>query len=347
MIEKEFQSQTYDFDLPGELIAQKPLEKRDSSKLLIIDRAKKSIGDKVFSDVIDYLNEGDVLVINNTKVLKARIFAKRESGGNIELLLLKEVGHNRWESLANPARRVRIGDVLSFDNHQDITAKVVDITKQGSRILEFSTDIKESLDSLGKVPLPPYIKGDIDDANKYQTVFANKDGAVAAPTAGLHFTPELLLKVKQKGVNVVTVTLHCGLATFRPVKTDDIRNHPMEAEWIEVNQDVCNAVNAAKTQGKRVVACGTTSIRSLETAAVKTDQGYRVKPFSGDTNLYIYPGCEFKIVDSIITNFHTPRSTNLILISTFTGHDLLMQAYQFAASKNYRFYSFGDAMLIS
>ncbi len=345
MIEREFQSQTYDFDLPNELIAQKPLEKRDQSRLLVIDRAKKSIEERLFSDVIDYLDEGDVLVINNTKVLKARIFAKRESGGKIELLLLKEIGHNKWESLANPARRVRIGDVLNFD-YQDITARVIDTTEQGSRILEFSTDIKDKLELLGKVPLPPYIKGDIDDSNKYQTVFASRDGAVAAPTAGLHFTPELISKVKEKGVNVVTVTLHCGLATFRPVKTEDIRNHPMEAEWIEVNQDVCEVVNAAKTLNKRVVACGTTSIRSLETAAVKTKEGYRIKPFSGDTNLYIYPGCEFKIVDSIITNFHTPRSTNLILISTFTGGDLLMQAYTMAAAKNYRFYSFGDATII-
>ena len=345
MIEKEFQSQTYDFDLSNELIAQEPLRQRDASKLLIIDRAKKSIEERLFSDVVDYLDQGDVLVINNTKVLKARIFAKRKSGGKIELLLLKEVGHNKWESLANPARRVRIGDILNFD-HQDITAKVIDTTEQGSRILEFSTDIKDKLQLLGKVPLPPYIKDEIDDSNKYQTVFASRDGAVAAPTAGLHFTEKLLAKVKEKGVNVVTVTLHCGLATFRPVKTEDIRNHPMEAEWIEVGQEVCDAVNTAKTLGKRVVACGTTSIRSLETAARKTDQGYRLKPFSGDTNLYIYPGCEFKIVDSIITNFHTPRSTNLILIATFTGRDLLMQAYSLAASKNYRFYSFGDATMI-
>ena len=346
MNRKEFQSQTYDFDLPQELIAQEPVEQRDQSRLLIINRARKSIVEGAFGDAIDYLDKGDVLVINNTKVLKARIFAKRASGGKVELLLLKEIGHKRWESLANPARRIKIGDVLSFD-HQDITAEVIDITEQGSRILEFSSDIKESLESLGKVPLPPYIKGDIDDENKYQTVFASQEGAVAAPTAGLHFTDELLSKIKEKGVNVVTVTLHCGLATFRPVKTQDIRNHPMEAEWIQVDQDVCNAVNTAKTLGKRVVACGTTSIRSLETAAVKEKDGYRLKPFNGDTNLYIFPGYDFKIVDAIITNFHTPRSTNLILISTFTGHDLLMQAYQLAASKNYRFYSFGDAMLIS
>jgi len=343
----EFDLAQFDYALSSSRIAQEPACVRDSSRLLIVERKNKNIKEGIFRDVIGYFGPSDVLVLNNTKVIKARLFGQKESGAKVEILLLKEIEPGFWEALVKPSRRIRINDTIYFDNNR-IKAIVQDKTTQGSRILRFSPlDINSFLDSVGKVPLPPYIKKDVDDANKYQTVYAQKEGAVAAPTAGFHFTSQLLSELEQKGVQVVYVTLHCSLATFRPVKTDDIRNHTMEAEWVEVSPDAAQIINNAKKQGKRIVAVGTTSVRALEsTAELGQGNSPLIKEFSGQTNLYIVPGYKFKIVDALITNFHTPCSTNLILASSFCGTELLRSSYEYAMENNFRFYSFGDAMFL-
>ncbi|UCG35730.1 MAG: tRNA preQ1(34) S-adenosylmethionine ribosyltransferase-isomerase QueA [Candidatus Omnitrophota bacterium] len=343
----EFNLAQFDYAISPCRIAQEPVLTRDSSRLLIVERKNKNITEGFFRDLIGCFGCGDVLVLNNTKVIKARLFGKKASGAKVEILLLKETATGLWEALIKPSRRIRLNDTIYFDNSH-IKAVVQDKTPQGSRILRFSpSDIKSFLDSIGKVPLPPYIKKDVDDANKYQTIYAQKEGAVAAPTAGLHFTSELLSQFERKGVKIVYVTLHCSLATFRPVKTDDIRDHTMEAEWIEVSSHTAQIINNAKREGKRVVAVGTTSVRALESTAELSDASPPyIKEFSGQTDLYIIPGYKFKIVDALITNFHTPCSTNLILASAFCGAKLLMLSYQYALKNNFRFYSFGDAMLL-
>lgn len=343
----EFNLSQFDYNISPSRIAQEPAQARDASRLLIVDRKKGTIIESVFKNITSHLGQGDVLVLNDTKVIKARLFGKKESGARVEMLLLKETDCGVWEALVKPAKRVRLNDVISFDQEK-IKAIVSDKTDQGARILKFSPpDVKSFLDSVGKVPLPPYIKKDVDDANKYQTVYAQKEGAVAAPTAGMHFTSQLLSAIESKGVQIVYVTLHCSLATFRPVKTADIRQHTMEPEWIEVNSYTAKTINNAKKEGKRVVAVGTTSVRALESTA-QTDQDGTpyIKEFSGQTSLYIVPGYEFKIVNSIITNFHTPCSTNLILASSFCGTELLRSSYEYAMENNFRFYSFGDATFL-
>lgn len=341
-----FKTSRYDWQIPEKMIAQCAVSPRDSSKLLVIDSKKSSMKTRVFRDIIEYFKKGDVLVLNNTKVIKARLMGEKPSGSKIEVLLLRQVNQGVWKAMVKPGKRVRVGDIINF--RKGLEAKVIEKSGEGLRMLEFnSNDIKRIIEKIGKVPLPPYIKKETEDFGHYQTVYAKKDGAVAAPTAGLHFTKELLDKLKNKGVKIVYVTLHCGLATFRPVKTQDIRDHKLSSEWIEVSQAVANIINSAKRENSRIIAVGTTAIRTLESLAF-SDKEERVfiKPYCGETNLYILPGYKFKIVDNVITNFHTPCSTNLVLITCFCGYDLLKQSYEYAKTNNFRFFSLGDAMLI-
>lgn len=344
-----FHISNYDYKIPPRLIAQEPVSKRDESRLLVINRENSEIKQGIFKDILDFLRAGDAIVLNNTKVIKARLSARKETGANVEVLLVKQREKGIWEALVKPGKRAKLGDTLIFEKEgRVIRAKVLGRTEQGGRILAFSPcGIESFLDELGKVPLPPYIKKDIDDPDKYQTVYAKEKGAIAAPTAGFHFTKDLLAEIKKRGVKVIYVTLHCGLATFRPVKTEDIREHKIDPEWIEVSPFAAAAVNKTKQAGNRVIAVGTTSIRSLESAAYKDKAGrVYIRPFSGETNLYIFPGYKFNAADVVITNFHTPCSTNFILISSFCGIKLLRKAYALAIKKDFRFFSFGDATLI-
>jgi S-adenosylmethionine:tRNA ribosyltransferase-isomerase len=335
----------YDFQIPKGLIAQEPAIPRDSCRLLIADRKDSVLREKVFRDVIDYFRRGDLMVLNNTKVIRARIFARRESGGRVEILLLREREEGIWEALVNPARRVKTGEKLKLAG-ADYWAKVIGKTDGGWRILEFSPlDLSEFLPRIGAMPLPPYIKKEVQDPDSYQTVYAGREGAVAAPTAGLHFTPLLIKKMRAKGVKVLYITLHCGLATFRPIKCEDIRNHPMEPEWAEISPSAARAINQAKKDRRRIIAVGTTGVRALEFAA-SLSKGGLVKAFRGFVNLYITPGYKFRVVDALITNFHTPCSTNLVLVSAFSGLDLMRKSYVYARDAKFRFYSFGDAMLL-
>ena len=347
MNKQKFNLSSYDFKIPKELIAQEPTWPRDGCRLLILDRKNKAIKEGTFGDIISYFKKGDVLVLNNTKVIKARLEAQKETGAKLEILLLREVKERCWEVLIKPSRRVRLGDIILFKD-QAAKAKIINKTAQGLKNIEFiSEDFNKFLQREGKVPLPPYIKKETKEFGYYQTVYAKEKGAVAAPTAGLHFTSGLIKKIEDKGVKVVYVTLHCGLATFRPVKASDIRHHIIESEWIEVLPKTAKIINSAKANGKKVIAVGTTAIRTLESVASPgKDCKYRVRSFSGLTNLYIVPGYKFKIVDSVITNFHTPASTNLILVSAFAGFAFTNQSYCHAAGKNFKFYSLGDATLI-
>ncbi|MDD5585047.1 MAG: tRNA preQ1(34) S-adenosylmethionine ribosyltransferase-isomerase QueA [Candidatus Omnitrophica bacterium] len=336
----------YDYKIPPQLIAQEPVTPRDSSRLLVVNRQTGALEEHIFKDTLQFFSPGDVLVLNDTRVIKAKLTARRISGAQIDVLLVKQLKPGIWEVLANPAKRLKVHETVLFEGGS-LIAKVLEATKEGKRVLEFHpADVLEHLKVVGRMPLPHYIKKEITDCEQYQTIYSKKEGAIAAPTAGLHFTNRLLARIEKKGVKVVYITLHCGLATFRPVTTEDIRQHVIESEWIEVSSAAAQAINAAKQHGKKVIAVGTTSIRSLETAAF-CDQGEtRVKAYSGPTNLYITPGYTFKIIDRAITNFHTPCSTNLILISAFCGSQLLQAAYARAIELNLRFFSFGDAMLI-
>jgi S-adenosylmethionine:tRNA ribosyltransferase-isomerase len=325
------------------------LEKRDSSRLLVVDRKSKTFKEIIFSEVIDLLKPRDLLVLNNTRVIKARLYGQKTSGAKLEILLLKKLEENVWQALVNPAKKAKPGETIIFEKDR-LSAKILDKNENGARILKFfGDDFKVALDKLGKTPTPPYIKTEIKDLEKYQTIYAQIEGAVAAPTAGLHFTAQLLKKIEAKGVRLAYVTLHCGLATFRPVKSQDIREHEMEEEWVEISPAAAKTINEAKKSSSRIIAVGTTCVRSLETAADynQASRFYGVKPFCGPTPLYITPGYEFKIVNCILTNFHTPASTNLILASSFCGTGLLKEAYGYAIKKNFRFYSFGDAMFIA
>ncbi|MFA5271634.1 MAG: tRNA preQ1(34) S-adenosylmethionine ribosyltransferase-isomerase QueA [Candidatus Omnitrophota bacterium] len=346
MIKNEFNLSNFSYELPKELIAQEPLSERDASRLLIIDRKHNGIKEAIFKDVIDLLHKGDLLVLNDTRVIKARIKGTNKNGSKIEVLLLKEKEQGIWEALVNPAKRAKIGEEIIFE--EGFYAKILEKTWQGGRTLEFfPKKFASLLERLGQAPLPPYIKKDVDDFEKYQTTYASKEGAVAAPTAGFHFTKKLLEKIEAKEVKIAYLTLHCSLPTFRPVKSDDIREHKMDFEHFEISEDTAKLINDAKENNRRVIAVGTTSVRSLESAAYCIDKGnYRVKSVSLETNAYIFPGYKFKIVDSIITNFHTPCSTNLILISSFAGLELTRKAYEYARQEKFRFYSFGDAMFI-
>jgi len=335
------------YELPDKLIAQTPIEPRDSSRLLVLDRNKKVNDHRVFRDIVDYLNEGDVLVINNSKVIPARLIGKKsDSGINVEVFLLKCVDLDTWEVLTYPGRRTRVGTVIIFGNGE-LRAEVTAITEGGNRIVRFYYDKSRTLmsliDEIGNMPLPPYIKENLKDKSRYQTVYAEHEGSSAAPTAGLHFTDGLFTKLKNKGVKIATVMLHVGLGTFRPVKVENIKDHVMHAEYFSVSQESADIINSCKANGGRVFAVGTTSCRTLET--VSDDNGI-IKAMSGETGIFIYPGYKFKAVDALITNFHLPESTLLMLVSAFSSKERIMDTYKEAVEKEYRFFSFGDAMLI-
>ncbi len=333
------------FDLPEELIAQYPLEKRDSSRLMVVHRKNEEIEHKHFSDIIDYLRKGDTLVLNNTRVLPARLIGeKSETGGKIEFLLLKRIEGDKWECLAKPGKRARIGAEFTFGDGK-LKAVVVDILEEGNRIIEFKYDgiFEQVLDELGQMPLPPYIHEKLEDKERYQTVYSKEKGSAAAPTAGLHFTTELLEKIKEKGVNIAYVTLHVGLGTFRPVKVEDVNNHIMHSEYYHLSKEDADLINRTKEQGGRVISVGTTSTRTLETIG---DENGRVREASGWTSIFIYPGYKFKVVDALITNFHLPESTLIMLVSALASKDLIMGAYNKAVEEKYRFFSFGDSMFI-
>ncbi|MCK4912318.1 MAG: tRNA preQ1(34) S-adenosylmethionine ribosyltransferase-isomerase QueA [Candidatus Omnitrophica bacterium] len=340
-----FNLSQYDFKIPQDLIAQEPANPRDSCRLLVLDRKDSSLNTRIFRDIVDYLREGDVLILNNTKVIRAKLKANRSSGAKLEILLLEEKKKGVWEALVKPGKRARVGETINFSGG-DYKAKIIDKTASGSRILDFRPlDVGDFIKKIGKVPLPHYIKKGVKDPDDYQTIYAKREGAVAAPTAGLHFTPELIKKIEEKGVKILYVTLHCSLATFRPVKCEDIRDHLIESERVEVTSLVAKTINQAKKNQQRIIAVGTTAIRSLE-SAVSSKRGFWAKAFSGPTNLYITPGYKFKVVDALITNFHTPSSTNLVLVSAFAKPSLIRQSYTYAKDEKFRFYSFGDAMLI-
>lgn len=337
----------FNFDLPEALIAQTPLEKRSESRLLIIDKATQTMTDQHFYNIIDELETGDTLVLNNTRVLPARLHGqKADTGGHIELLLLKNTVDDTWEVLAKPAKKLKNGTVISFGDGR-LTATVVDDTlDHGGRIVTFNYDgiFLEVLESLGEMPLPPYIHEKLKDQGRYQTVYAKENGSAAAPTAGLHFTDDLLAQIKAKGVNIAWVTLHVGLGTFRPVSVDNIEEHDMHSEFYILPEETADIINATKTAGKRVIAVGTTSIRTLESVAQKF--GGKVQADSDWTNIFIKPGYKFQVVDAFSTNFHLPKSTLVMLVSAFAGREFVLEAYQHAIDEQYRFFSFGDAMFV-
>lgn len=333
------------FDLPEELIAQCPLEKRDSSRLMVVHRETEEIEHKHFNNIIDYLKKGDTLVLNNTRVLPARLIGeKKETGGKIEFLLLKRIEGDKWEALAKPGKRAKIGTEFVFGDGK-LQATVVGLGEEGSRIIEFHYNgiFEQVLDELGQMPLPPYIHEKLDDKERYQTVYSKEKGSAAAPTAGLHFTKELLEEIKSKGINIAYVTLHVGLGTFRPVKVEDVNNHIMHSEYYHLTKEDVEIINKTKENGGRVISVGTTSTRTLETIA---DENGNVKEASGWTQIFIYPGYKFKIVDCLITNFHLPESTLIMLVSALANKELIMGAYNKAVEERYRFFSFGDSMFI-
>lgn len=332
------------YDLPQELIAQTPVEPRDCSRLLVYNRKDKTIEHKRFCDIIDYLKKGDVLVVNNTKVLPARIYGRKEStGGKIEFLLLKRIDMTHWEVILKPGRIAKIGAVFCFGDK--LKARVENVCEDGSRIVEFIYDgvFETILAELGEMPLPPYIKEKLNDKSRYNTVYSKVDGSAAAPTAGLHFTEELIEKIKVKGVEFVEVLLHVGLGTFRPVKVDDVENHHMHSEFYSVSASAAEAINKAKAEGRRIICVGTTSVRTLESAS---DSQGRLTECSGNTEIFIYPPYKFKVTDSLITNFHLPESTLIMLVSALCSREEILDVYKTAVDEKYRFFSFGDAMLI-
>lgn len=336
----------FDFHLPEELIAQTPLEKRDSSRLLIVDRETGQFSDQHFDNIIDQLEPGDALVMNNTRVLPARLYGtKPETGGHVELLLLKNTQGDFWEVLAKPAKRLRVGTRVSFGDGR-LTATVTEELEHGGRIVRFDYQgiFLEVLESLGEMPLPPYIHEKLEDRERYQTVYAKENGSAAAPTAGLHFTEELLDKIAAKGVKLVYLTLHVGLGTFRPVSVDNLEEHEMHSEFYSLSEEAAETLRQVKASGHRIVAVGTTSIRTLETIGSKFDS--QIQADSGWTNIFIKPGYQWKIVDAFSTNFHLPKSTLVMLVSAFAGRQLTLEAYEHAIAERYRFFSFGDAMFI-
>ena len=336
----------FQYELPKELIAQTPLEPRDSSRLLLLNRENGEIKHQTFSDIIDFLQPGDLLVANDSRVLPARIYGvKSETGARVEFLLLKQVGTNRWETLCKPGKKAREGAKFIFGDGI-LEATVIEVKEDGNRVVEFECEDNffTALDKIGQMPLPPYITEELKDRERYQTVYSNELGSAAAPTAGLHFTNELMQKIKDKGVNIAYVTLHVGLGTFRPVKVDDVTKHKMHSEHYEIPEDTANIINETKKNGGRVIAVGTTSCRTLESVATFFGE---IKPCDGFTDIFIYPGYEFKVLHGLITNFHLPESTLIMLVSAFAGYDNVMNAYRTAVDEKYRFFSFGDAMFIS
>lgn len=336
----------FHYELPKELIAQSPLEPRDSSRLLVLGRNSGEIEHKHFYDIIDYLNKGDLLVCNDSRVLPARIFGiKQPTGARVEFLLLRQLENKSWECLCKPGKKALKDTEFIFGNG-DMKAKIKEVKKDGNRVVEFECDDNffSTLDKIGNMPLPPYITEELKDKERYQTVYSNELGSAAAPTAGLHFTPELMKKIRQKGVNIAYVTLHVGLGTFRPVKVDDVTKHKMHSEHYEIPQITADLINETKKNKGRVIAVGTTSCRTLESVAAMYG---KIKPCEGFTDIFIYPGYEFKVLDGLITNFHLPESTLIMLVAAFCGYDNVMNAYKVAVNEKYRFFSFGDAMLIS
>lgn len=347
IIKKEgakMQVSEFNYELPEELIAQTPIEKRDTSRLMVLNREKQTIEHKIFKDIIDYLEPGDVLVRNNTKVLPARLYGKKETGANVEFLLLNNIEGDIWESIVRPGNKLHVGTKVIFGDGL-LKAEVLEVMPGGTRKVEFHYEgiFNEILDKIGLMPLPPYIHEELNQKDRYQTVYAKHEGSAAAPTAGLHFTEELLEKLRQKGIVIANVTLHVGIGTFRPVKEETVEAHEMHSEHYYIKQEDADKINQAKQNGKRVIAVGTTSCRVLETVA---DENGKIKATEGDTQIFIYPGYQFKILDGLITNFHLPQSTLLMLVSALAGKEYIMNAYQEAVKEKYRFFSFGDAMFI-
>lgn len=332
------------YDLPEELIAQVPIKNRDESRLLVLDRNNQTIEDKIFRDIIDYLEPGDCLVRNNTKVIPARLYGKKETGANVEFVLIKNLEGDVWEAMVRPGNKLHVGAKVVFGDGL-LKAEIIGLSEDGTRKVKFTYDgiFNEILDQIGLMPLPPYIHESLKENDRYQTVYAKYEGSAAAPTAGLHFTPELLERIKEKGVEIANVTLHVGIGTFRPVKEKNIEDHHMHTEHYYIKQEDADKINKAKLSGHRVIAVGTTSCRTLETVA---DENGLVKECEGDTGIYIYPGYKFKCLDGLITNFHLPESTLLMLVSALAGKDFVMKAYKHAVDEKYRFFSFGDAMFI-
>ena len=333
------------YELPKELIAQTPVEPRDSSRLLVLDRKSGEISHRRFSDIIEYLQEGDLIVANDSRVLPARIYGvKNGTGARVEFLLLRQITGNRWETLCKPGKKAREGAKFSFGDGI-LTAEVTEVKDDGNRIVDFNCDENffAALDKIGQMPLPPYITEELKDKERYQTVYSNEIGSAAAPTAGLHFTEELMERIRAKGVKIAYVTLHVGLGTFRPVKVDDVTKHKMHSEHYEIPEETARLINETKRNGGRVIAIGTTSCRTLESVATQYGE---IKPCDGFTDIFIYPGYEFKVLAGLVTNFHLPESTLIMLVSAFAGYDNIMNAYQIAVKEKYRFFSFGDAMVI-
>lgn len=331
------------YDLPEERIAQTPIEPRDHSRLMVLHRDTHEIEHRHFYDIIDYLNPGDVLVVNETRVIPARLYGERPSGGACEVLLLKQLAPKKWETLVRPGKKLKPGTEVVFGDGR-LRCTILETTDVGGRIVEFQYDgsFEAALDALGEMPLPPYIHERLENQERYQTVYARQEGSAAAPTAGLHFTPDLMQRIRDKGVDIVPVLLHVGLGTFRPVKVENIDEHEMHSEYFEVSADAANRINAARDRGNRIIAVGTTSVRTLESAA----QNGRLQPLRGDTNIFIKPGYKYQMVDSLITNFHLPGSTLLMLVSALYDREHILEAYEKAVTDEYRFFSFGDAMLI-
>ena len=334
------------YELPQDLIAQTPLEPRDSSRLMVLYKDSGKIEHRIFRDLIDYLDEGDCLILNNTRVIPARIYGvKKETGAYVEFLLLKQRENNVWECLCKPGKRAKIGSEFVFGDGLT-ECEVIDVTEDGNRIIQFKCDSKEIyniLDKIGKMPLPPYITEELKNGERYQTVYSKELGSAAAPTAGLHFTQEMLQKIRDKGINIGYVTLHVGLGTFRPVKVDDVTKHKMHSEYYQLPKETADLINQTKRNGKRVISVGTTSTRTLESVASKFGE---IREDEDNTEIFIYPGYQFKVVDAQITNFHLPESTLIMLVSAFAGYENTMNAYNEAVKEKYRFFSFGDAMLI-
>ncbi|AZR73109.1 tRNA preQ1(34) S-adenosylmethionine ribosyltransferase-isomerase QueA [Anoxybacter fermentans] len=334
----------FDFDLPEELIAQTPIEPRDHSRLLVVFKNRDGWKEGIFKDIVNYLNPGDLLVFNDTKVIPARLYGNKKTGAVIEVLLLTSLSDDKWEVLVRPGKKMRIGDEVIFGNGL-LKGKVIDYTDFGGRVMEFSYkgDFDQIIDQLGEMPLPPYITAELKNPDRYQTVYAARRGSAAAPTAGLHFTEQLIEDLRDKGIQTAYVTLHVGLGTFRPVKVDEVEDHVMHSEFYEVSSKTADLINSIRAKGGRVIAVGTTTTRTLETVA---DENGIIHPGSGWTDIFIYPGYKFKAIDGLITNFHLPKSTLIMMVSALIGREKVMQAYQYAIKKRYRFFSFGDAMLI-
>ena len=333
------------FDLPEELIAQVPLKERDKSRLMVLDKKTGNVSHKGFRKILDYLKPGDCLVLNDTRVIPARLFGVKDTGANVEFLLLKRIDQNKWQTLVKPGKRAKIGAKFYFGNHKELRGEIVDLAEEGTRIIEFTYEgiFEEVLDKLGNMPLPPYITEKLEDKERYQTVYSKHRGSAAAPTAGLHFTEDLLMELKNKGIKIAYITLHVGLGTFRPVKAENILEHRMHSEFYMVSKETADIINNTKAKGGRIISVGTTATRTLET--VGNNEGM-IRECNGWTDIFIYPGYKFKVINGLLTNFHLPESTLIMLVSALAGKENVLKAYNEAVKERYRFFSFGDAMLI-